>query len=101
MFVRIEQRSKVPIAQQIADQIRTQCEAGVLRPGESLPPARELARQLTVNYHAVCRAYDELAASGTIQIGPGDAPTAARPSASAMRSTAGGGVPLSREMVSV
>jgi DNA-binding transcriptional regulator YhcF (GntR family) len=100
MFVRIEQRSTVSITKQIANQIRTQCEEGVLRPGEPLPPARELARQLTVNYHAVCRAYDELAASGAIQIGSGDAPIAARPKVSATRSTPGCGVPLPCEMVS-
>lgn len=101
MFIRIQSRAVTPLTDQIAGQIRCQCEKGHLRPGEALPPARELARQLTVNYHAVCRAYDVLAAEGIIEIGGEGVRMAPQPTVAFTRATAHSARSLTRETVPV
>jgi DNA-binding transcriptional regulator YhcF (GntR family) len=101
MFVRIQRGSMAPLAGQIAGQIRDQFAAGHLRPGEPLPPALELARQLTVNFHAVCRAYDVLAAEGLLVLDAEGARMAVRATASSVRATSSTGRPANHELVSV
>lgn len=49
---------------QIYRQIRTAVLSGRLRPGEPLPPSRELARRLQVSRNTVTGAYDRLVAEG-------------------------------------
>lgn len=58
--MRIEPSSGVPIARQLADQIRTQCASGNLKPGDRLPSVRELARTLAINQNTVLRVYERL-----------------------------------------
>ncbi|MCI0545894.1 MAG: GntR family transcriptional regulator, partial [Candidatus Rokubacteria bacterium] len=53
-----------PIYQRIAEGIRGEVEASRLRPGERLPPIRELARRLGVNRDTVALAYEALASTG-------------------------------------
>jgi DNA-binding transcriptional regulator YhcF (GntR family) len=101
MFIRIPRRAITPLAEQIAEQIRCQCEEGHLRPGEPLPPARELARQLTVNYHAVCRAYDLLTAEGIMEISADGVRTVAPPTVSFAPAAAHSPRTLTLETVSV
>ena len=60
MFIRVEPSSGVPVTGQIADQVRTHCASGTLRPGDRLPSVRELARQLAVNPNTVLRVYERL-----------------------------------------
>lgn len=72
MFLRIESSSGVPITRQIADQIRTQCASGKLKPGERLPSVRELARQITVNQNTVLRVYERLTNEGLLERRHGD-----------------------------
>ena len=64
---RVQQRSGRPVYRQIADEIRRTIESGGLAAGERLPPIRDLARRLGVNRDTVAQAYEELAASGTVQ----------------------------------
>ncbi len=59
--------SGVPAYRQIVDQVRFLAAAGALPPGTHLPSIRELARHLGVNTGTVIRAYDELAANGTVE----------------------------------
>ena len=66
MQLRIEPSSGVPVTRQIAEQIRTQCASGTLRPGEQLPSVRELARELAVNQNTILRAYEKLTADGLL-----------------------------------
>jgi GntR family transcriptional regulator len=66
MILRIEPSSGIPITRQIADQIRAQCAAGNLQPGDRLPSVRELARQLAVNQNTILRVYERLTAEGLI-----------------------------------
>lgn len=72
MFIRIEKGSSVPITRQVAEQIRAQCFAGTLKPGERLPSVRELARDLAVNVNTVFRVYERLAADQLIEMRHGD-----------------------------
>jgi DNA-binding transcriptional regulator YhcF (GntR family) len=67
MHFRIESSSGIPITRQIAEQIRTQCASGLLRPGEQLPSVRELARQLAVNQNTILRVYERLTADGLLE----------------------------------
>jgi GntR family transcriptional regulator len=72
MFVRIETSSGMPIARQIADQIRTHCASRTLCPGDRLPSVRQLARELTVNQNTVLRVYEKLTAEGLLERRQGD-----------------------------
>src|SRR5947207_2551724 len=72
MLIRIQKGSSVPITRQLADQIRAQCLAGALKPGERLPSVRELARELAVNVNTVFRVYEKLAAERLIEMRHGD-----------------------------
>lgn len=62
----------MPIIRQIADQIRTQCATGQLKPGDRLPSVRELAAQLAVNQNTILHVYERLAAEGIIDRRHGD-----------------------------
>src|SRR5258707_381087 len=75
MFIRIEKGSSVPITRQLADQIRAQCLAGTLKPGERLPSVRELARELAVNVNTIFRVYERLAGEQLIEMRHGDGTT--------------------------
>ena len=72
MFIRVEKGSSVPITRQLAEQIRAQCLAGTLRPGDRLPSVRDLARELAVNVNTVFRVYERLAADKLIEMRHGD-----------------------------
>jgi len=62
-----------PIYRQVYDHVRNCIETGVVRPGERLPPTRELAGQLGLNRTTVQSAYDLLESAGLIsgQVGRG------------------------------
>lgn len=57
----IDYGSDLPIYEQVVQQIRQMISAGELKPGESLPPVRQLASQLGVAANTIARAYQELA----------------------------------------
>ena len=67
MRLRIEPSSGVPMSRQIADQIRSQCAARALKPGERVPSVRELARELAVNQNTVLHVYERLTAEGWLE----------------------------------
>jgi GntR family transcriptional regulator len=72
MFIRLEKSSGMPIARQIADQIRTHCASGTLCPGDRLPSVRQLAKELTVNQNTVLRVYERLTSEGLLERHQGD-----------------------------
>ena len=72
MFLHVERGSSVPISRQIAEQLRSQCLTGMLKPGEKLSSVRDLAQQLAVNVNTVFRVYERLAAEGLIELRHGD-----------------------------
>jgi len=58
--------SDIPLAEQIAVGLRTAIASGELRPGDPLPPVRQLAGDLGVNLNTVARAYRDLEKSGLL-----------------------------------
>lgn len=51
---------------QLVDAVAEAIEAGELRPGEKLPPTRELAELASVNHLTAARAYRQLAGAGLV-----------------------------------
>jgi DNA-binding transcriptional regulator YhcF (GntR family) len=68
MLFGVDPDSTVGLADQIASQVRGAVAAGRLKPGDKLPPARELASGLAVNMHTVLRAYSVLRDEGLIEL---------------------------------
>jgi GntR family transcriptional regulator/MocR family aminotransferase len=89
IHVRLEGRGDR--AERIFRQIREAVLDGRLRPGQRLPPTRDLARQLAVSRNTVGVAYEQLAAEGLIEgrVGAGSFVTDSHPPAAARRAPAG------------
>ncbi|MBK4348218.1 GntR family transcriptional regulator [Lacisediminihabitans changchengi] len=68
MLITIDPESAVPLATQVAAQLRRQIVEGAVAAGERLPAARELAASLGINMHTVLRAYDIIRAAGLIEL---------------------------------
>lgn len=68
MLIRVDPGSGVAIYDQIAASVRSDASRGVLRPGDRLPSARELAEALDVNIHTVLRAYQDLRDEGLVDL---------------------------------
>jgi GntR family transcriptional regulator len=63
--------SRLPIYQQLAQQIREAIARGELEPEAGLPSVRQLSRELLVNPNTVARAYTELEREGLLVSRPG------------------------------
>src|ERR1035441_9623041 len=68
---RLDSRSGVAPYRQLADQVRQAVSLGLLRPGDKLPPVREVVTQITINPNTVHRAYRELEHEGIVEGRPG------------------------------
>ena len=55
--IQIDQHSKDPLHIQIADQVRNLIAVEKLKPGDHLPPVRQLAEFLNINQNTILRAY--------------------------------------------
>jgi GntR family transcriptional regulator len=62
----VDTSSKVPIYEQIKKQIMELILVGVLKPHDQLPPMRQLALELGINFNTVKRAFGDLEADGVI-----------------------------------
>ncbi len=71
MHFQIETTSRLPIYQQIVNQVREGVARGSLTAGERLPSVRELSKTLVVNPNTIARAYTELEREGTLLTRPG------------------------------
>ena len=78
VLVKIDQKSPVPIYEQIYRQIIALIETGSLLIGSRLPASRDLAQKAGVNRSTVYRAYQELWALGYIESRPGSYSTVRR-----------------------
>lgn len=66
MTMQIDRQSRVPTYLQIVEQIKNLITVGQLQPGERLPPIRQLAVDLGINFNTVAHAYKELDRAGII-----------------------------------
>jgi GntR family transcriptional regulator len=71
MGLHVDTASRLPIYQQLAQQVREAIARGELRPGACLPSVRQLSRELVVNPNTVARAYTELEREGLLVSRPG------------------------------
>ena len=71
MAFHVNTASRLPIYQQLAQQIREAIARGELRPDAGLPSVRQLSRDLVVNPNTVARAYTELEREGLLVSRPG------------------------------
>ncbi len=69
----LQREGEVSLTQQLVDRFADAIEAGVLEPGEKLPPTRELAASVGVNHLTAARVYRKLAELGyvTARVGRG------------------------------
>ena len=63
-MLKINLSSTTPIYEQLFSELQRMIRTGELKPGDSLPPIRALAKQLDVAVNTVQRAYQELEAAG-------------------------------------
>jgi GntR family transcriptional regulator len=68
MFFRLNQSSGVPLYLQLMDQVKHAIDTGALKPGDRLPPIRNLAEDLVMNPNTVVRAYRELEHEGIVEL---------------------------------
>ena len=66
MIFRIDPSAAMPVYLQIIDQVKRAIARGILRPGDLLPPIRDVAVQTRINRNTVARAYTELEREGLI-----------------------------------
>ena len=66
MIISVDPKSPVPPFEQLRSQIATMVVTGVLRPGDRLPPIRQLAADLDLAAGTVSRAIRELERDGVI-----------------------------------
>lgn len=71
MNLSVDTASKLPIYQQLAQQVREAIARGELQPGAGLPSVRQLSRDLVVNPNTVARAYTEVEREGLVVSHPG------------------------------
>jgi GntR family transcriptional regulator len=71
MALHIDTGSRLPLYQQLAQQIREAIARGELQAGASLPSVRQLSGELVVNPNTVSRAYTELEREGLLTSRPG------------------------------
>ena len=68
--IHLDRRLRMPIYQQLAQQLTEEIRRGRLSPGTALPGTRELAGELRINRKTVVIAYDELIAQGWLKTDP-------------------------------
>ena len=86
MPIQIDKTSRVPLHDQIKEQIKGLIHAGQLKTGDQLPTMRELSIELAVNFNTVAHAYREMDGEGVISTRRGEGTfVASTPGAAEMR----------------
>lgn len=70
--VKIDRADPLPLHEQVAAQIRRSIAEGDAKPGERLPPAKDIAAVLEVNTNTVLRALRELREEGLLEFRRGN-----------------------------
>ena len=68
MFVELRKDDPRPVYRQIADELQRAVSVGVLKPGDSLPATRHLAKELKLNPNTVQHAYRTLVQEGLVEM---------------------------------
>jgi GntR family transcriptional regulator len=71
MFLDLRREDPRPVYRRIADEVQRQVAVGVLKPGDPLPPSRQLAGELKLNANTIQHAYRTLVQDGTIEMRKG------------------------------
>jgi DNA-binding transcriptional regulator YhcF (GntR family) len=71
LALEIQRASEVPVYRQIIEQIVMRVRSGELKPGDQVPPERELSAQLGIARGTITKAYEELARSGILEVTQG------------------------------
>jgi GntR family transcriptional regulator len=79
MRLYVDTASRLPLYQQLAQQIREAIARGDLQPEAGLPSVRQQSRELVVNPNTVARAYTELEREGLLISRPGRGVFVAQP----------------------
>ena len=66
MQITVDPDARLPVYRQIVSQLRRAIAVGEISPGDSLPPVRQLAEDVGVNFNTVAKAYRTLAAEGLV-----------------------------------
>jgi DNA-binding transcriptional regulator YhcF (GntR family) len=69
--ISIERESDIPVYRQIIEKITSLVASGGLKPGDRLPPERELALHLGIARGTITKAYEELVRSGILEAAQG------------------------------
>lgn len=70
-MISIDNRSRIPIYEQLINGFKLQMMNGVLLPDDQLPSVRQLAQELTINPNTIQKAYRELEHLGYTYSVPG------------------------------
>ena len=70
-MIMIDLMSRVPIYEQIIEQLETFVLKGILNVGDQIPSVRNLSIQLSINPNTIQKAYSELDRTGIIDTVPG------------------------------
>ena len=70
-MLHIDRQSRVPVFEQIKNEIMTLISLGVLKPHSKLPSIRQVAAETGVNINTVKKAFSELETHGVIYSVPG------------------------------
>lgn len=71
-LLRVNPAEAAPIWRQIEEGVRRLVASGQLRPGQSVPSVRDLARDLRVNPATVSKAYQRLTDAGLLEVRRGE-----------------------------
>ena len=64
--IEVDFHSKAPLYYQIEEQIKYLIASGEVEPGEQLPPVREMADSLEINFNTIARVYRRLDQQGYV-----------------------------------
>jgi GntR family transcriptional regulator len=68
MYITIDEADRRPVYRQIAEEIKTLIARGELQEGVALPPVRQIAGDLGVNFNTIAAAYRELQKEGLVRV---------------------------------
>ena len=68
MTLRVNLDSPIPVYRQIVDALRLELVNGSFRPGDQLPPVRQLATDLGIHFNTVAEAYRVLSEEGWLDL---------------------------------